>query len=962
LVAVAGQPDAATSLGTVKTSSKLTKVTGTSSNYTVPTVNAVLDKLDEIVPDVTGIDPIYTHIDGTHVSVGLYYITEFSNGVHLTTLISDGHSHLMAEAKTADQNQIGTVQTVSELVIVTGAASAYTVPTVNAVSKAIAEISIPDPEGYGYVKYTEVNTTDWNGVRLVTGTKTLSAYGSPVQTVTNSSGLNGSFGVVQTINTIPTAKLTSSATYKTAAGANAGIATAGDKCIVPTVNAVVTRIGEISTIFASYVSAITGTAPIYVTSTGTSYTVKLAIDSTINGGIRVSTVTAGGSTYLVASAQQPNAGANLGTVKTVSEIIKITAASSNYVVPTVNAVSYAIASAIYAMPLATETTYGAVTLSQISGIVSNQVEDATYAEFTSVVDMLSNYVPWPAVKSVDDIVAGQYTFGGDTYIYKPNNTDNPTAWSIYTYNEITDGVGWQKSSNKTVDNFGTVVTHSRIERINDTVTEHMPVIPGVDTTGLTFAGNPGDTFVVPTMNAVYDALMELSRKIPEVISKEIYVISEVSVESYVYDYHTEVTAVSEFYNTYTSEFHYEVSNFYHSDVTYFITSNFYASISAFSGLYGSTAEDEKTIYVSGLPATTTSYGMTIITETVVSLANNVASRLYVVPNTNAVWAAIDGATTAMAEIYVPYTNIDSATHNGVQLAVNNSVISAYAKPVLTAGLTAEPGVVRTVSKFTGFVTGNGTYTGPDGVASTVANYGDKFIVPTVNAVVSHTSEISSSLNSKIDIASNGLVRLIGENIFNISQALVNGLLTVSRAVELDITTQVGTLSNSVYADLGGYLTGLTGTAPISTGKDGQNGTIKLNYGTTYSNGVKLQLNGVNLEAIAQTANEGAAVGTVKTTNTIAAITNASSKYTVPTVNAVSKAIADSIIDPETYGYIKYAEVEESALVGLWHGVEDHQVIGAGVVNFQHFLASAEQQHCGNSNDGMYMFSHILLLS
>jgi hypothetical protein len=381
---------------------------------------------------------------------------------------------------------------------------------------------------------------------------------------------------------------------------------------VPTVNAVATEISSLRDAIETHVPNLYADEPVYKSTNGTNTSYGVRYSAGYSNGVTIGVKTVGTSKYLVASAQVAST-ARIGTVRTVSALTTLTDATLSYTVPTVNAVSYAVMSAIYTQLPPTETT-----------ITSN-----------IYIEIGDQYVPWSGVMDVNRISPNSNNFAGRLYVEKVSGEEHPESWNMYVYNEIADGAGLQRGT-RTSDNFGTVITWSKVEYIGSNYTEHMPVVVNDGVAGNTIAGNPGDMFVVPTVNAVYAEISRLEDMIPDAVTVVSIVISEVPVESHIHQYITSEFNSSTVFVTNTSEYHYHVSNFNTISNIYYITSNTYytTSLNAYSGL--SASDNAATgVDVWGLPANSTSYGMVIASSKIVSIAGAAAS--YTVPTLNAIW-------------------------------------------------------------------------------------------------------------------------------------------------------------------------------------------------------------------------------------------------------------------------------------------------------------------------------------
>ena len=1010
LMAAGGQPDALTSFGTVKTSDTLVRVLDTTSNYTVPTVNAVIDGIGAVstlfgtyTSKISGVAPIYASRSGNDYKITLAIDSAYHNGVRVSTITQNGSTYLTADAN----------------------------------------IEIPDPEAYGFIKYAEVNTNAHNGIRLVVGTSSLSAYGSVITATTTNAGLNGDFGMTKTINYVPTAPLNVTASYLGPNGITSTLASAADKCIVPTINAVVNGIGAVSTIFGSYIKEVSGTAPVYVTSKNNSRGVQLAYDTTVRNGVKLDTSNINGSTYLIASAGVPDANTSIGTVKTSSALNRVVDGTSNYTVPTVNAVideigtvsttfgnyvstvsgiapiytskknnsvgvwiahndeyhggarvstivsagsTYLMAEAqqpnaaalvgtvktqnnlvwvndtsyVYTVP-----TVNAVSLAIVEAIYSpsniyniNYISNITY-------EIGSRYIPWEAIVTQEnrpDVWA--FTLGADFYIYGSNEL-------LFNYNNPADGGGWQLTGGYTKDNFGTVITWDKISRIDTIINEPHPVVPGADKT-IDLIGNPGDKFVVPTVNAVYDALQELSAKIPTITSQYIYIVSEVYTENHLYDYHTDVHNTSNYYITQVSEIHNHITQSSTINNTYNITSNFYNLVSAHNGI--SAIVDGSIVNLYGVPATLTDIGVVFVYHDIEWITGPVGQ--HTVPTVNAVskfgYQISSSLSTYVKEVSANIsTYIDGLDFGVAQVkAISGLIVDDSNGPVVTVS-----GLHATDTNY-GMVFVNNAIT-------TVTTPEAGYTVPTVNAVSAFVFGVSNGLYQYIKLASGGLstyihdvsgglydeIYLVSNRIANYVTALNFGITSMSATSGLTVDTTTGPTvvvsglpatttsygmvvaytevanitgpaaehtvpTNNAVVDyvtsqigyvstiFGTYTSRVSGQAPIYTSRSGNDYLVTLAIDPTLHGGVMVSTttltNGSTyLVASAQQPNAGTLIGTVKTQNNLTQVNGTSANYTVPTVNAVSYAIANiEIPDPEDYGYIKYTEVNTNAHNGI----------------------------------------------
>ena len=676
---------------------------------------------------------------------------------------------------------------------------------------------------------------------------------------------------------------------------------------VPTVNAVHTYVGGISN---NYVSTVTATAPIYVSRSTNSLSIWIAYNTDLRGGTKLSTYATGGSTYLIASTQQPNAAAAIGTVKTSSTITWVTDTTSNYTVPTVNAVSKAIVSAIY-----------------------TQLPGQTVSIVSNIYTLTSDFVPWHHVRDDSftyDVANSPYinTLGAQFYINK-HGTTNKAQWELFPFNEPTDGDGWYRgTSNITFDNFGVVTTWDVVSRINVTLDEYLPIASGANAY-IHLEGNPGDKWVVPTVNAVYDAIASMTSHLSTVTSI-INHVSDIYIDSHFHSYITHVSNISNFYYTYVSEFH---STGGTGGVT---TINAYSGVSAVQ-------VNSATYNIYGITANNISYGMVKITTSVVSLADNNASSMYTVPHTNAVWSYVGKAISV---------SFDTDWYNGVKLQSSASKYYAYARPASAhypAGFNTKPfGVVKTMDDIPDEPINSAIqYKMPDG---TTADNGDafgNFIVPTLNAVVrkfnnvpylsniraeeplyvtnvylnrheksmylSHGGDFDTGYGVMLTLTSNyyGHYRL--EAIARHPNGYVLGndegtVKTYSRLVRVTDATSDYTVPtvNAVLDAIG----------TVSVGAEPPlymiNKFMTLQWSDEPEDGVTLATrtaNGVTyLIASARhpnaTAVSNADYGTVRTSSALNRVTDGTSNWTVPTVNAVIAGIGACSNNFAQYGKIK----------------------------------------------------------
>ena len=387
----------------------------------VPTVNAVYDALMELstkIPTITSkeiyiVSEVYTesfnydyHTEVTQVS-NYYntYVSEFHVDQIINLSTYSGITHSKANSSTyyisgipATYTEQGMVITHSSIESVAGAAASFTVPTVNAVFNAIDSYAV-SMAGIEPI-YVSSGNDKINSIGILID----SSYSGGVQL---STVVNGGSTYLVAHGQQPDATKNKLGTVYTQANLD-HVTDTTSNYTVPTVNAVSQALATLNT-GISEVKAISG----------------VTVDTSKGPTVIVSGLAAATTSY--------------GMVYVRQNINSVQGASSAYTVPTVNAVSLAITSAIYAYPLATSSTYGAVTLGQIVGLISNQITIGISTEFTSIASDVSNYVPWSAVRDVETMSSTQYHLGANFYIYKPNNTSNKTQWDLYTYNVYADG-------------------------------------------------------------------------------------------------------------------------------------------------------------------------------------------------------------------------------------------------------------------------------------------------------------------------------------------------------------------------------------------------------------------------------------------------------------------------------------------------------------------------------------------
>ena len=867
----------------------------------VPTVNAVISRFGStskfictFTSRVFGTAPVYTSKSGYDYLITLAVDSSYHNNVRLSTITSGGSTYLMADAN----------------------------------------ISIPNPESYGFIKYTEVDESYYNGVKLVTSfgnTSKLSVYNLPAIDTVTTAGVGGSYGVVKTINTIPSAPLTFNLTYVNSTGGNVTLASAADKVVVPTVNAVINRIGAISTIFGNYISVVSGIAPIYTSKKDNSAGVWLAYNTDYHGGVRVSTLVSNNSTYLIGDAQQPDAGTLLGTVKTQSHLLWVSDGSSNYTVPTVNAVSLALTSAIYAP--------SNVYIYNISN-VSN-----------FFIGTSGDYIPWDNVADIQGMGAYAFNLGAHFVKYKPV-LDDKNTWHLYALNDHTDGEGWKGATH---DNFGVVIAWNQISRINVNVNEHIPIVADNDypgtLPGIDFVGNPGDQYVVPTVNAVYDALMALSAKIPTIVSQNIYIVSEVYVTHNSYYYNTYPTTYT--YPTYniTSEIHNHISQ----NSTYYITYQFNSQIyhvntvSAYSGISSNTAGNIVRLY--GLPATYRRHGM-VITKNEIEYVPGAAGS-YTVPTVNAIsnalYNGIDDLTlvhweqigriwdeevqAGLIQEFGAYLYVRGVDGAGGELAPKDRKLYAINMPAVgyypgninwNDTVDAGFGVVcpaRYVARITDPIAVAWpvhTLSPNDVCINYVGNPGDDFVVPTVNAVADAIETVShfaykytyggqtTYYGGLVEVRT-GLDRVAGYTAINGVNYYNDEHVVPSINVLADVSAAISTALNAHINDNTKHQNTTYGaTAPISRNDTANPPSFGFRYSDDIARGVQcgvlnnlFKVSGVPAQFVTVNTNTTWTLGVVKVYDGVNYIaTNVKTdgtyydyQYTVPTLNALAAVSA-----------------------------------------------------------------------
>ena len=129
----------------------------------------------------------------------------------------------------------------------------------------------------------------------------------------------------------------------------------------------------------------------------------------------------------------------------------------------------------------------------------------------AIVNKFSEYVPWSAVNELayDDRNV-MHVFGAD-WMIREFTVDNTAKREIIPFNHPASGNGYDLGTATMIPGFGVVATWSTLTSITETINTTVPIYSGNNKSVIQLVGNPGDIYVVPTVNAVVNALEKLKR-------------------------------------------------------------------------------------------------------------------------------------------------------------------------------------------------------------------------------------------------------------------------------------------------------------------------------------------------------------------------------------------------------------------------------------------------------------------
>lgn len=815
-------------------------------SYVVPTINAVINEYSNVVRRsdilngmVLGVALITSEIANTDSEAVLAYGNPASGAFH-----SGGSSRFgvvktisaMPSSVTGDHHpkfdsaDKYTDPVTGDTINVADPEKKYVVPTVNALWSEMRDVLRRShvSSGTSYhigVKFYISSDATTNDLMIY-------PQGSPAYPIQAALSLGERFGAVKTINNIPLThdggttmvaqrhKSISLADTITFDNRTTQITNMANSYLVPTVNAVIDGLSH-------YVQRVSAIAPIYVhdyedgLDVPTHFqqpVVHLSIyDFEINGVKLVLRSEDTGFDKLAVSANVPNAHAQKGVVRTSSKIMPsnvyyVRNETSDFVVPTVNAVIDAlkdieagmtIVSAISGLTVTSDdntytisglpadglTSYGMVytKLDTIYNYIDDETGDYTVPTVNAALD---TFVPWLGVNVTEQTETDTYAFGANMDVIQNDDGDYV---QLIAYNYPASGSGLSKTHPDYLKDFGAVITWSKVELIDETITSTYHVKAGGLNGYVPVDGNPGDQYVVPTVNAVANAVAGVNKKVvvssgltstydvlthtyfvsglpadllnsygmvyvqdPGPIDRVIGATSAYTVPS--------VNAVDDTLSLYVpwsgvNDKGHEggVANTFGGDLLIYTTSDqegdiHYNLLGYNRPASGNGWDPEGYMHAFGTVITTDE--ITSITSTVDHTAeiwpngsvqiplNGNPGDMYVVPTVNAVANALANLQTTI--------EFDSTVYNGVQLtSMPNWGMAAIGVPITsnkTISDYGDFGVVKTIPIVPKEpITDSVTYITSDGATSTIYNAGDLCVVPTINAVVSRIKEIGEAI-------------------------------------------------------------------------------------------------------------------------------------------------------------------------------------------------------------------------